>query len=632
MNDLRFRKAACATFDVKIGDIEANKKNIIDVIKKAAQQDVDILVFPELCLTAYSCADMFLRHGMVERAMMALLDIAEETKETDCVAVVGTPVKNAGKLFNCAAIINDGRICAVVPKSFLPSYNEFYERRWFHPAADANKDTVRIGQDDIPFGCDIIVETSDGMKIGCEICEDLWVIDPPSNRLAMAGANIIVNPSASNDIVSKKEYRRDLVRMHSGSCNLAYIYASAGSGESTTDVVYSGHHLIAECGSLRADVSRYLLEEAMITTAIIDLEKIENDQIRMNSFSSPEGRRVRTVRTERKNMHQQLPLHVNAYPFVPASGGARKQRCEEILALQATGLASRLKKTGMKKCVIGISGGLDSTLALLVIKEAFEMIGNDMKNIIAITMPGFGTTKQTKSSADDLMRLVGADQRTVDITAACRQHMKDIGQPEDVYDVTFENIQARERTQILMDVANKEGGLVVGTGDLSELALGWCTYNGDHMSMYGVNASIPKTLVRFIIETYADEKASPEMAEVLRKVCGTVISPELLPPDENGNIRQSTEAAIGKYDLHDFFLYNYIRNGFAREKIEELACIAFPDIDRKQIKDTLSTFMRRFRISQFKRSCIPDGPKVGSVALSPRGDWRMPSDYDFENG
>ena len=368
----------------------------------------------------------------------------------------------------------------------------------------------------------------------------------------------------------------------------------------------------------------------MITTAVIDIEKIDNDKVKFNSFKPKHRSQVQFINVERNADKSLLPASYQPYPFVPQNTLKRKERCEEILHLQASGLATRLKKTGMKKVVIGISGGLDSTLALLVINEAYNMLKLDKKNIIAITMPGFGTTVQTKTSADSLMELIGCDARTIDITAACKQHMSDIGQPEDLYDVTYENIQARERTKILMNVANKEGGLVVGTGDLSELALGWCTYNGDHMSMYGVNVSVPKTLVRFIIETYANEKSSEEMKKVLLGVCDTIISPELLPPDENGNIKQSTEDTIGKYDLHDFFLYNLIRNGFSKEKLRTLAYIAFPAIDKKQIDSTLDIFTRRFVTNQFKRSCLPDGPKIGSVSLSPRGDWRMPSDYQGE--
>jgi len=625
--DYGFRRISCATFDIKIGDVKTNTGHILELIDDLKNKDTDVLVFPELCITGYTCADMFLRRELTSAAEAGLGEITDATSGSDMIVVVGLPIRSEGKLFNCAAIICDGKILAVVPKTYLPNYNEFYEKRWFASANDAACDRVYICGQEVLFGNDILIETSDGLKIGCEICEDLWVTTPPSDRLAAAGANLIVNPSASNDIVSKREYRLKLVSMQSASCNVAYAYASAGSGESTTDVIYSGHQIIAECGSVKAQNYSYYLNEPMVTTALIDIEKIDNDQVRLNSYKPEYIQAVRSVRVNRSALEDVLPTSVNAYPFVPSDVVRRKERCEEILALQAAGLATRLRKTGMKKAVIGISGGLDSTLALLVTAEAFDMVGYPHSDIIAITMPGFGTTKQTRTSADNLMELIGADARTIDITAACRQHMADIGQPEDCYDVTYENIQARERTQILMDVANKNGGLVIGTGDLSELALGWCTYNGDHMSMYAVNVSIPKTLVKFIIETYAYEKASPAMRDVLIGVCNTVISPELLPPDENGNIKQSTEDTIGKYDLHDFFLYNYVRNGFPEDKLRALAYAAFPQICHKQVDDTLKTFMIRFRTNQFKRNCIPDGPKVGSVALSPRGDWRMPSDY-----
>ncbi len=624
--DYGFRKAVCATFDIKLGNIPANTESILNSLKMAETRDADILLFPELCLTGYTCGDMFLRKDVVDKALEALVKIKAATEGDSRIIAVGLPLRDSGMLFNCAALLSSGRILAVVPKTYLPNYNEFYEKRWFASAFDSVSRSVRIDGDDIPFGTDIIVETSDGMRIGVEICEDLWVAAPPSSKLALAGANVILNPSASNEIISKRAYRRNLVSMQSAKCIAAYVYASAGSGESTTDVVYSGHCIIAECGSVKGESHSYILDGIQLTEGIFDLEKIENDRVKMNSFRPKNLPVYRRVYVEHPQISELLPASVRPYPFVPKDKADRDKRCREILEIQAAGLATRLRKTGIKKCVIGISGGLDSTLALLVTKEAYRMAGLPVSDIITITMPGFGTTKQTKTSADRLMELLGTDARTIDITEACRLHMKDIGQPEGVYDVTYENIQARERTQILMDVANKEGGLVVGTGDLSELALGWCTYNGDHMSMYAVNVSIPKTLVKFIIETYA-ERCDKELRDVLFGVLGTTISPELLPPDEAGNIRQSTEETIGKYDLHDFFLYYYVRCGFSREKIERLAFIAFPDISRAKITETLDIFMKRFRSNQFKRNCIPDGPKVGSVALSPRGDWRMPSDY-----
>ncbi|MBP5184768.1 MAG: NAD(+) synthase [Lachnospiraceae bacterium] len=624
--DHGFRKAVCAAFDITLGNVKANTENVLKALKAGETKDADIVLFPELCLTGYTCGDMFLRKDLADAALRALKEIKDATKGDDRVISVGLPLRDSGLLFNCAALILNGRILALVPKTYLPNYNEFYEKRWFASSLDAVSKVVRIDGEEVPFGADVIVETSDGMRIGVEICEDLWVAAPPSGKLALAGANVILNPSASNELISKRSYRKNLVAMQSAACNTAYIYASAGSGESTTDVVYSGHCLIAECGSVKAENHSYFLNGFMFTEGLFDLEKIENDRVKMNSFRPRNLPVFRRVFAERCLTHELWPESVPAYPFVPKVKEDRAKRCMEILSIQAAGLATRLRKTGIKKSVIGISGGLDSTLALLVTREAYKMAGLPVSDIITVTMPGFGTTKQTKTSADRLMELIGTDARTIDITEACRLHMKDIGQPEGVYDVTYENIQARERTQILMDIANKEGGLVIGTGDLSELALGWCTYNGDHMSMYAVNVSIPKTLVKFIIETYA-EGCDEDLKNVLFGVLDTVISPELLPPDENGNIRQSTEETIGKYDLHDFFLYYYVRCGFSRDKIEKLATIAFPEVSQEKIQDTLNTFMRRFRSNQFKRNCIPDGPKVGSVALSPRGDWRMPSDY-----
>lgn len=624
-------KTATGVFDIKIGDVEHNVNKIKEMVNKAVAEKVDVIVFPELCITGYSCQDMFLRKYLTDDAEAGLVEVANVTKGKmyNPIVVVGLPVRNMGRLYNCAAIIHKGQILAIVPKTYIPNYNEFYEKRWFAAAMDAQYDTVNINGETVYFGTNVIVESTNGIRLACEICEDLWVNIPPSCYHTMNGANVIVNPSASNDIISKNEYRKNLVAMQSARCNCAYVYASAGGGESTTDVVYSGHQIIAETGSIKAEARYNIGDDDVMTTAVIDIEKIDNDEVRMNSFNQNTNMNYKHIRVEQAES-EVMPTYINPYPFIPHDKEKRNNRCKEIIHLQASGLATRLKKTGIKKTVIGVSGGLDSTLALLVIKEAYDMLKYPYSDIVGITMPGFGTTKKTKTSADNLMELIGIDARTVDITACCRQHMKDIGQPEDCYDVTYENIQARERTQILMDVANKENALVIGTGDLSELALGWCTYNGDHMSMYGVNGSVPKTLVKFIIETYAENQDNEELKDTLLAICSTTISPELLPPDENGNIKQSTEDSIGKYDLHDFFLYHYVRNGFSAEKIRQMALIAFKNhnIPEEQITNTLATFIKRFRQNQFKRSCMPDGPKVGSVALSPRGDWRMPSDYE----
>lgn len=629
-NNFGFIKAATGVFEIKIGGVRHNVNKITDLIEEAITEHVDLITFPELCITGYSCQDMFLRKYLIDEAELGLRTIANFTKGRTYspIVVVGLPMRNNGKLYNCAAIIHKGKVLAIVPKTYIPNYSEFYEKRWFSSALDSNSDTILFYDEQVPFGTNIIIESNNGIRLACEICEDLWVNIPPSSYHTMNGANVIVNPSASNEIVSKREYRKNLVTMQSARCNCAYIYSSAGGGESTTDVVYSGHQLIVEAGSLKAESNFNIGDNDTLTIATIDLEKIENDQVRINSFNAPSPIKYKRIFIE-QDIVNTLPTYVNPYPFIPHNKEKRNERCKEIIRLQATGLATRLKKSGIQKTVIGVSGGLDSTLALLVIKDAYDILNYPYKNIIGITMPGFGTTKQTKTSADSLMEIIGLDARTVDITACCTQHMKDIGQPEDCYDVTYENIQARERTQILMDVANKENALVIGTGDLSELALGWCTYNGDHMSMYAVNTSVPKTLVKFIIETYAENQENEKLKETLLAVCNTTISPELLPPDENGNIQQSTEETIGKYDLHDFFLYHFIRNGFSPNKIRNLAFIAFNNhnITKEQIELTLHTFMTRFVRNQFKRNCLPDGPKVGTVALSPRGDWRMPSDY-----
>ncbi len=632
-NKYDFINVATASFEVAIGNVEKNTTHIINLIEKAVKLNVELVLFPELSISGYTCSDMFLRTEVAENSLKGLTKIIESTKNTSGdvkpVIAVSLPVRKHGKLFNCNAFVQDGKLLALVPKTYLPNYNEFYEKRWFASSLEKDGDTIVINGQTVPFTTDVIIESETGMAIACEICEDLWVENPPSSTHCTYGANVIVNPSASNEIVTKRDYRTNLVSMQSAKCNCAYLYASAGIGESTTDVVYSGHHLICQTGSIVKNQTQKFNEDELLVTALIDIEKIENDRVKLNSYRPTLDKKytyINVCTTTKQLSH--LPSYVNPYPFIPSDLEKRTERCKEIMEIQALGLATRLKKINCKKTVIGISGGLDSTLALLVMKEAYDLLGYPYSDIIAITMPGFGTSKQTKSSADRLMEAIGVTSYTIDITEACKVHMKDIGQPEDLYDVTYENVQARERTQILMDMANKTGGIVVGTGDLSELALGWCTYNGDHMSMYAVNVSVPKTLVRFIIETYGNN-SNPFLKQVLEDICNTTISPELIPPDENGNIAQDTEAAIGKYDLHDFFLYNYIRNGFGKEKIKDLAVVAFKplNIGEAQISETLDTFIRRFRTNQFKRSCLPDGPKVGSVALSPRGDWRMPSDY-----
>ena len=610
-------KTATASFDIQVAGVSANVESMLRLMEQAKEQQVELLVFPELCITGYSCGDLFLSRRLLNQAQEGLKRLAAGSAGSNCLVVVGAPLCHNQRLYNCAVFIQDGQLRGIVPKSYIPGYKEFYEKRWFA----SGKQIQAEEEMGVPFGTHVMMQLGSDVRVAAEICEDLWVSDSPSIRHCLNGADLVVNLSASNETVSKKTYRQDLVKMQSAKCMCGYIYASSGEGESTTDLVFSGHCMIAENGSIKAESYR---EKEGLLTALIDVQKLQNDRMKMNSENEAVDMSAYVRVPLKRDSFGHLPQQVDAYPFVPGSREKRLERCKEIMELQANGLYERLKKTGLKKAVIGISGGLDSTLALLVVLEAYRKLGWPMKDIIAITMPGFGTSAHTRSNSDRLMELCGVTARTISITEACIQHMRDIGHAEDVYDVTYENIQARERTQILMDVANQENGLVIGTGDLSETALGWCTYNGDHMSMYGVNISIPKTLVKYLVSAYAE--LHPELEEVLKSICDTVNSPELLPLSADGQISQSTEETIGKYDLHDFILYHFIRNGFEREKIMALARIAFPRVEQETIEKTTETFFRRFFSQQFKRSCMPDGPKVGSVSLSPRGDWRMPSD------
>ena len=610
-------KTATASFDVQVACVSANVESMLRLMRQARERQVELLVFPELCVTGYSCGDLFLTRRLLNQAQEGLKQLAAASAGSCCLVVAGAPICHNEKLYNCAVFIQDGKLRGIVPKSYIPGYREFYEKRWFAPGRKI-KAEEEMG---VPFGVSVMMQLGSDVRVAAEICEDLWVADSPSIRHCLSGADLVVNLSASNETVSKKTYRPDLVKMQSAKCMCGYIYASSGEGESTTDLVFSGHCMIAENGSIKAESYR---EKEGLLTALIDVQKLQSDRMRMNSENET-AKPDSYVRVQlRRESFGHLPDRVDAYPFVPADQEKRTERCREIMEMQAWGLYERLKKTGVKKAVIGISGGLDSTLALLVTLEAFRKLGLPADGIIAVTMPGFGTSARTRANSEELMRLCGVTARTISITEACLWHMRDIGHPADVYDVTYENIQARERTQILMDLANQEDGLVIGTGDLSEAALGWCTYNGDHMSMYGVNCSIPKTLVKYLVSAYGG--THPELEAVLNSICDTVISPELLPPAADGGISQSTEAVIGKYDLHDFFLYHFVRNGFEREKTVALAGIAFPQVSRETLEKTADTFFRRFFSQQFKRSCMPDGPKVGSVSLSPRGDWRMPSD------
>ncbi len=634
-----FFRAAAASIPLRVGAAAFNAEIIVRTARTAAEEDVRLLVLPELCVTGYSCGDLFHQDTLLKSAEKALGDILSGTENLDTVIVIGFPAAAGNGLFNCAAAIQRGLILGVVPKIHLPNYAEFYEERWFSSGASAPAGSITLAGKTVPFGTDLLfrADGDDGAAFGIEICEDLWAPAPPSTRLALEGALVICNPSASNETVGKHAYRRDLVRQQSGRCAAGYIYAGAGVHESTTDLVFGGSALIAENGTMLAEGRRFS-RDGEIVVRDIDLEKLKNERRRLSAFTDIRGGRggadgSRAFRSAGFSLPpkplKKLHRGVDPHPFVPADPRLRDERCEEIFAIQTAGLAKRMEHTRCRTAVIGVSGGLDSTLALLVIVKTFDLIGAAREGILAVTMPGFGTTDQTYDNAVELMRTLGVTMREIDIRPACLRHFEDIGHDPEVHDTTYENVQARERTQILMDLANKHGGMVIGTGDLSELALGWCTYNGDHMSMYGVNASIPKTLVRYLVAWAADNVADAAAKKVLQAVLDTPISPELLPPDTSGRIRQKTEDILGPYEVHDFFLYQFFRYGAPPDKILFLARKAFDGkYDEKTLKSWLRVFLRRFFGQQFKRSCMPDGPKVGSVSLSPRGDWRMPSDAD----
>lgn len=618
-----FFKIAAVTPEIRTADPNYNAKNIIAAMEGAEEKKVKVLVFPELCVTGYTCNDLFFQETLKSAAVNALYRIVEKSKETGAVTVVGVPLSKNAKLYNTAVFIYKGEILGVVPKSFIPNYAEFYECRYFTPAPEENAE-ITIGGRAYPFGTKLIFASNESpeLKIAGELCEDLWVTVPPSSRHAAAGATLIVNPSASNEIIGKKEYREGLVKGQSSRLLAAYVYADAGFGESTQDVVFSGHNIIAENGCILAESKLF---ENQMTVTEVDLQRLVSERMKQNTFAcSDEG--YKTVAFSMPLEETELTRKIEKSPFVPENEKSVASRCEVILEIQAEGLKKRLVHTGAKTAVIGISGGLDSSLAILVAKRAMEKLGRPMTDILAVTMPCFGTTKRTKSNAQCLCEAIGTDFREVDISQTVRSHFHDIGHNEEKLDVVYENSQARERTQVLMDIANGTGGLVIGTGDLSELALGWATYNGDHMSMYGVNASVPKTLIRYIVKYAADTSDNEKMASALLDILATPVSPELLPA-QDGEISQKTEELVGPYELHDFFLYYMVRLSFSPEKIFRLAVKAFDgEYDEKTIKQWLKTFVRRFFNQQFKRSCIPDGPKVGTVALSPRGDWRMPSD------
>ncbi len=630
LRDLGYVRLAVASPEHRVADIPFNLEKIEEATAALAGEGCRLAVFPELCLTAYSCGDLFYQAALLDRAQEALGSLAETSRERDIALIVGAPIPADGRLFNCAVFISGGAILGIVPKTFLPNSNEFYEERWFSSAYDAVTDTVKLNGATVPFGTDLLfrAENMPDCVIGIEVCEDAWVSSPPSGQMALQGATVLVNLSASPEILGKEEYRRELVRSQSGRCLAAYAYASAGPGESSTDLVFSGHSLIAENGMILAESERFCFATRSAVTDI-DVGRLVGERLRNNSFADgllePRGRIIPFRLGDTPS--DPIRRAIAQAPFVPAREEERGRRCGEIFALQTTGLAKRLKHTGSNRAVIGISGGLDSTLALLVSVKAFEKLARKPESVLAVTMPGFGTTERTRGNAVRLAEILGCEVQVIPIHEAVATHFDAIGHDPGIHDVVYENAQARERTQILMNLANRVGGLVIGTGDLSELALGWCTYNADHMSMYGVNAGVPKTLVRYLVEWCADTQFSGTAADVLRDICATPVSPELLPPDENGDISQKTEEAIGPYLLHDFFLYHVVRLQFPPDKIYVLAAQAFAGVfTPPEILEWLENFYRRFFSQQFKRSCLPDGPKIGSVVLSPRGDWRMPSD------
>lgn len=619
-----FIKVAALTPKVTVADTQANRKEICRLMDEAEAKGAKILVFPELCITGYTCGDLFYQQVLLREAKKELLAIAKYTQRKDYLAFVGLPLEYNGKLYNVAAAVTQGKVLGLVPKTHIPNYNEFYERRHFAPGM---KQPVPVALDEdtvVPMGTRVLFQCRQmpELKIGAEICEDVWAPNPPGVEHALAGATLLVNLSASDETTGKDMYRKSLVTGQSGRLICGYVYCSAGDGESTQDVVYSGHNLIAENGTLLAE-SRRFCNESIYTE--LDMIRLNEERRRMSTFMTSDESYI-NVEFSLKEEKTELTRFVDPAPFVPGNKADREKRCEEIFMIQAMGLKKRLEHTHAATAVVGISGGLDSTLALLVMVKAFDLIGKDHKDIVAVTMPGFGTTNRTYDNAVSLIKSLGATFREVSIVDSVRVHFKDIGQDEAVHDVTYENGQARERTQILMDIANKSGGMVIGTGDMSELALGWATYNGDHMSMYGVNASVPKTLVRHLVCYYADTCADETLQKVLYDVLDTPVSPELLPP-EDGKISQKTEDIVGPYELHDFFLYYILRFGCTPKKIYRLANYAFAGTyDTETIQKWLKTFYRRFFSQQFKRSCLPDGPKVGTVAVSPRGDLRMPSD------
>ena len=622
LSDYGFIRVASVSPEIKVADVDFNLEKIKENTRVASELGASVILFPELSLTSYSCGDLFFQESLLEAAKNSLSDLAQLSEELGVIIIIGIPVVNSDKLFNAAAILSEGEIKGIVPKTFLCNYNEYYEERWFTSSNYYTEGEISINGELIPFGPDLLfsIDNQDNLKFGIEICEDLWSVIPPSSQLAASGAQIIFNLSASNETLGKNFYRNDLVSSQSARTISAYVYASSNAGESSTDLVYSGHNLIFENGSKLAESDRFLFED-QITTADIDFSKITNERLKLKTFAKTptEGFRIISC-TYSENEVEELNREIIPHPFVPKNENEKDEVCKEVFSIQSTALAKRIKHIGCKDVVIGVSGGLDSTLALLVCKEAFKKLSLDISGIHAIIMPGPGSTDRTQNNARLLSESIGVNVKEIDIHKSVEQHLEDLGHPGDVYDITYENAQARERTQILMNYSNKFNGIVIGTGDLSELALGWCTYNGDHMSMYGVNAGIPKTLVKYLIDWVSSTIESREVNTVLEDIINTPISPELIPD-------QKTEDHVGPYELHDFFLYHMFRFGYHPNKIRFLANIAFSNkYDNQTVNKWLKVFYKRFFMSQFKRSAMPDSIKVGSVVLSPRGDWRMPSD------
>ncbi len=626
--DNGFVRIAAAIPEVRVANCTFNATAIIKQIEQAAKKQVSVVVFPELCITGYTCADLFFQERLLSDAHNALNEILLRTCDLNLLSIVGMPWRVGDELYNVAIVIGQGKILGIVPKTFLPNHNEFYEKRWFRSAKESAVKKVLFNDQEIPFGTDIIFKHS-RFSFGIEICEDLWVPLPPSTQHCLHGAELIFNLSATNELIGKNSYLRQLIEQQSARCHAGYIYASAGFGESSTDVVYAGNALIAENGKMIAASERFVFDPQLIISEI-DVHRLKAERLKnTNFFAGKSGNIYEIVAYDFNDcIITDLNREIEKHPFVPPIDN-REARCSEIFNIQVGGLAKRWKHTGAKAMVVGISGGLDSTLALLVCVKTADKLGYDRKMITGITMPGFGTTGRTYNNAVNLMQKLGISTRKISIKEASLQHFRDIDHDGKTHDITYENTQARERTQILMNVANQLGGLVVGTGDLSELALGWATYNGDHMSMYGVNSGIPKTLVRYLVD-WVSQSMDQETGAILQDILNTPVSPELLPADESGNIAQKTEDVVGPYELHDFYLYYFVRFGFSPEKISWLARIAFKnDYSDAVIEKWLQVFLKRFYQQQFKRSCMPDGPKVGSINLSPRGDWRMPSDAEI---